>query len=126
MRDNSPAPSPIEPHDEERPRHHKPNGFKNMGTVIGTAALVVLGGGSYLVSTWSPAAEGHSRKHDDRSPDEKLDQVLTDLNTVSHDLATAKTDIAVIKRQLGLDGLGAPPPDRIPIRSSRIDQRIDP
>lgn len=123
MRETSPAPSPIEPQDDERPRRRtKPDPFKRLGAIVGAAVLVVVGGGSYVLSAWSPAAEAHvSRKHDDRSADEKLDQLVTDLTSVKADIATAKTDIAVIKRQLGLDGLGAPPPDRIPLRSSRFN-----
>lgn len=129
MRENSPAPSPNDQDAEEHSRHRKSNPLKNLGAVIGAAILVVGGGASYVTGLWSPSAEAHVRKHDDRSPDEKLDQVIADLAAVkaqqdamANAISRGTTDIAVIKRQLGLDGLGAPPPDRIPLRTSRFGQ----
>lgn len=107
-----------------QPAPHKNNFARNVGVAIG-AAILVLGGGATILTSWSPAADAHaSRKHDDRSPDEKLDQLVTDIGEVKtnqHELSRtldgATRDIAVIKRQLGLDGLGPPAAQ---VRSSRV------
>lgn len=102
------------------------NTARNIGIAIASAILVLGGGASVLSGLWSGPVDAHGRKHDERSLDEKVDQLVGDVGEMkstqkemAKSIGVSTQDIAVIKRQLGLDGLGPPAPQ---IRASRIGQ----
>lgn len=71
---------------------------------IGIAATIAL---LSLLGAFSVGGEARAGQHPSRTLEEKVDGI-------AHDVGEVKTDVAVIKRQLGLDGLTpiAPPPVR--------------
>jgi hypothetical protein len=104
---------------ERHARPAKKNRAAMIGTAIGTALVVAGSALSYMGVFSAPARAGEPSTKAEKVPrslDEKIDGLVMQQAEMAGDVKDIKkiqsaqtTDIAVIKRQLGLDGLGPPP-----------------
>lgn len=97
-------------------RHVAPAKKKSFGPAFWSAVGAAVAGAGVVLANLagSGVAEGTQRQHrKDKEPttlEEKVDELRDTVRGMAEEQGRQGRDIAVIKRQLGLDGLGPPAP----------------